>query len=187
MSRTAQDHAEFRLRLSRRYPTNPHANRLEAIASTAYPITLYLEGANICLDHTKNDPRVPWVLVFLDFCAQSSDVELISKGSSQSSVPFPCVMLQPQTAGRNDVLKACALRIYPYERISLLHDFGSGFLSSFAGGSRLSYPVRAWYALTLAALATVDGPGSSRSHFNPNLRQFCYCSSMYLCFTPSGG
>ena len=63
------------------------ANRLEAIASTAYSITLYLEGANICLDHTNNDSRVPWVFVFLDFCTQSSEVEwLISKGSFHKAV-----------------------------------------------------------------------------------------------------
>ena len=50
------------------------------------------------------------------------------------------------------VLEACALRIYPYKRISLLKDFGFGFLSGFVGGIRLSYPVRVWYALALASL-----------------------------------
>ena len=60
------------------------------------------------------------------------------------------------------IMKACGLRIYPYRKISLLQNFGFGFLSGFVGGIHLTYPVRVWYALASAALAMVNGADSSR-------------------------
>ena len=38
------------------------------------PLRSYVEAANISLDHRDSESRVPWVLVFLDFCTQSSDM-----------------------------------------------------------------------------------------------------------------
>ena len=82
-------------------------------------------------------------------------------------------------------LKKSSILTRSYKRICRLQDFFCDFLSGFVGGVRLTYPVRVWYALALAALAMVNGPDSSRSHFNPNLCQCCSVSLVY--FTPSGG
>ena len=119
----------------------------------------YVEAVNISLDHRDSESRVPWLLVFLDFCTQSSDVAwLESQGSFHKAVCHFRVMF-------TSVARACGHRIHPHKKVSLLHDFGFGSLTGFIGGIRLRYPLRVWFALVYAALSFVS---ASVDKFEPD-------------------
>ena len=128
----------------------------------------YVEAVNISLDHRDSESRVPWLLVFLDFCTQSSDVAwLESQGSFHKAVCHFRVMF-------TSVARACGHRIHPHKKVSLLHDFGFGSLTGFIGGIRLRYPLRVWFALVYAALSFVSASVDTRKprKFEPDISEF---------------
>ena len=110
------------------------------------------------------------MLVFLDFCTQSSDVAwLESQGSFHKAICHFRVMF-------TSVARACGHRIRPPKKVSLLHHFGFGSFTGFIGigGIRLRYPLRVWYSLVYAALSFVSASVDARKprKFEPDISEF---------------
>ena len=123
----------------------------------------FLQHARFCISENEGGDRVPWMVVFLDFCAAFPKSDLIH---SCSSLHNAVCHFKTQLC---KAYKSIGISFLSSRRCTNLSDFGFAALSGFFGAYKPSNPVGFWYFVVKFFLchAAGDKPSLDLLHRSP--------------------